>query len=110
MPGTFTAKTLADGQVAIAEGDIYLVPAATVGYVKQVAFYNTNAATQTLGVFIQRSGGTSRKIRQFILAQNESADLLDDGDTLELAAGDAIRAVTTTATAVNYMVMGVQET
>ena len=107
---TFTAKTIADGQLATSEGDIYLVPGATKGYVKQVTLYNTNAAQQTIYVFIKRSGGTSRCIRRFVIDQYESVDLVDDGDTLELSTGDAIRAYTTTATAVDYVVMGVEET
>jgi hypothetical protein len=110
MAGTFTAKSIADGQVANSQTAIYTVPASRTGYVKQVTFFNTNAAAQTLIVWIKRSGGTSRKIRQFTLAQNESVDFLDDGDTLELSTGDAIEASTTTATAVDYVVMGVEET
>lgn len=110
MAGTFTAKSIADGQVANSQGAIYTVPASTRAYVKQITFYNTNAATQTLGVYIKRSGGTARKIRQFSMPQNYSLDFLDDGDTLELSTGDAVEAVTTTATAVDYVVMGVEET
>ena len=107
---TFTAKTIADGQMATSETNMYLVPAATKGYVKQVTIYNTNAAQQTISIFIKRSGGTSRQIRRFVLDQYESVDLVDDGDTLELSTGDAIRGLTTTATAVDYVVMGVEET
>lgn len=110
MAGTFTAKSIADGQVATSQGAIYTVPAATTAYVKQVTFYNTNAATQTLDVWLRRGAGTSRQIRRFTLAQNESIDLLDSGETLELATTDTIRAATTTATAVDYVVMGVEET
>lgn len=110
MAGTFLGKTIADGQVANSQTAIYTVPASTVAYVKQVAFFNTNAATQTLIVWIKRSGQTARKIRQFTVAENESVDLLDDGDTFQLSTGDAIQASTTTTTAVDYTVMGVEET
>lgn len=110
MAGTFAAKSIADGQVAAAEGAIYTVPASTTAFVKQVTFFSTAAGAQTLIVWIRRSGGTSRKIRQFTLAQNESVDFLDDGDTLQLSTGDAIRASTTDATSVDYVVMGVEET
>lgn len=110
MAGTFVAKSIADGQVANAQGAIYTVPAVTIAYVKQVTLYNTNAAAQTITIWLTRSGGTARKIRRFIIAQHESIDLLDDGDTLELSTGDKIEAQTTTATAVDYVVMGVEET
>lgn len=110
MSGTFTGKSIADGQVSNAKAAIYTVGAATVGFVKQVTFYNTNAAVQTLEVWIKRSGGTSRQRRRFTLAQDESVDLLDDGESIELSTGDAIEARTTTAAAVDYMVLGVEET
>ena len=110
MAGTFIGDTIADGQVAAAEAPIYTVPASTVAYVKQVAFYNTNALSQTLDLWIKKSGGTARKLRRFVMDQHESLDLLDSGETLELSAGDAVEAATTTAGAVDFVVMGVEET
>ena len=104
---TFTAKSLADGQVATSAGAIYTATATT--YVKQVTFFNTNAADQTILVYINRAG-TDRKIRRFVLAQNESADLLDGAQSIILENGDIIKAETTTTTAVDYVVWGVEET
>lgn len=109
MAGTFTAKSLADGQVSTSEAALYTVPAATTAYIKQVTLCNVNAVTQTIDVWIRRSGGTSRKVRRFELAQHESADLLDDGDTFEFSTGDSVRAATTTDSAVDFVVMGVEE-
>ena len=108
MP-TYTGKSLADGQVAIAQTAIYTVPAATIAFVKQIRFFNTNAVTQLVEIWIKRSGGTARKQAQFQLDQNEAADYLEEGGTLELSAGDAILAKTGTAAAVDYMVLGVEE-
>ena len=102
----FTVKSIADGQVGTSQAAIYTVPLSTVAVVTQVAFYNTNAAQQTLRVWIKRAGGTARSLRQFVLAQAESLDLLDDGDTLELSAGDAIEASTTTGSAVDFIILG----
>ena len=110
MAGTFLGKSIADGQVANSQTAIYTVPASTVAFLKQATFFNTNAAAQTLLIWLKRSGGTSRKHRTFTLAENESVDLLDSGATLELSTGDAIEASTTTAAAVDYVVMGVEET
>lgn len=107
--GTFTGNLLANGQVAAAEADLYKAPAATVGYVKQVTLFNTDASTQTVTIWIKKSGGTSRKIRRIELTQNESCDLLDQGETCELGAGDAIRAASSNANVVDFTVMGVEE-
>lgn len=106
----FTAGTLADGQVATSVTALYTVPGATTAYLKSVTFLNTNAATQTLIVSVKRSGGTSRKVRQYTLAQNESADYIEPGSALLLSTGDAVEAITTTGTAVDYTVSGVLET
>jgi hypothetical protein len=107
MTTTFTGATLADGQLANAEADIYTSVAVT--YVRNVAFAHQNAATQTIYVYILRSGGTHRFWKRFVLAQYEQADCIDGGQSLILSAGDKIRAYTTTATAVDYVVTGVTE-
>lgn len=106
----FAAGTLADGQIASSLGTLYTVPGATTAYIKTITIFNTNAATQTVIVQIKRSGGTTRKYRQFELAQNESADVLSPGTSLQLSTGDIIEAVTTTASAVDYTITGVLET
>ena len=107
MAGTFTGKSLAEGQVATSEGDLYLVPSSTVGYVKKLHLFNTSATTQTCDVYIKRSGLTTRRIRRVVLAQYESAELENIGP---LAAGDAIRALTTTATVLDFVATGTEET
>lgn len=103
----FVGGSLADGQVATTTGTIYTVPGATVTVLKSVTFYNTNATTQTLNVYVTRSGGTRRQLRQFSgVAQYESVDLLAGGETIVLSTGDILEADTTTTTAVDYMVTG----
>lgn len=105
---TFTAGSLADGQLETSETVIYTVPAATVAYLKTLLLFNTNAATQTIILWIKRSGGTARKWRQISLAQNESADALE-GTNLQLSAGDSVEGSTTTGAAVDYTITGVVE-
>jgi hypothetical protein len=104
----FTAKPLGDGQLPTTKGTLYTVPASTTAYVKRVAFFNTNATEQTILVYLNLSG-VSRLWRRYVLAQNESADLLEHGDALLLAAGDLLEAQTTTGSAVDYIVMGIEE-
>lgn len=104
----FDGKVLADGQVASSKGTLYTVPASTVAYVSFFNIYNTNSSTQTVLVYIN-SSGTSRLWRRFELAENESADLLDQGQRLVLEAADLIEATTTNATSVDYVIAGVEE-
>ena len=109
MAGTFTGKVLAEGQVASSKGTLYTVPVSTVAYIRSASFHNTNAATQTLIVYA-KPGSTSRIIGYFTLAQHETAYLVTGGESLVLEAGDLIEAVTTTATAVDFVLTGLEET
>lgn len=107
MSGTFTGKSLADGQVASTKGTIYTVPGSTVGYVRSITLFSNHASSQTVNLYVKRSGSTSRQLRRFTLTQYESGyfDL-----PLVLAAGDVIEADTTNATSVDYLITGVEET
>jgi hypothetical protein len=108
MPGSFAAKVLADGELAITQTAVYTVPGSTVAYVKQLFLHNVNAATQTIELWLNTSG-TARKWKRLELALNESADILEDGESVQLQAGDAIEAKTTTAAVVPFTVTGVEE-
>lgn len=105
----FTANYLADGTLPTSAADLYMGPASTAVYVKRLSLFNTNAAEQTIDLWLQHSGGTARRWRRYVLAQNESAEVLEAGDAVHLEAGDKIRAITTTAGAVDYYMTGVKE-
>lgn len=109
MAGTFAPVVLGEGQVATTKGTIYTVPASTSAYVKICNFFNTNAATQTLNIYL-KPGSTSRQIIRVSLAQYESFNLCDVIGAFTLETGDLIEADTTTGTAVDYFISGVQET
>jgi hypothetical protein len=106
MAGTFTAKVLAEGQ-ADSPGPtaIYTVPASTTAYVRLLRFFNTNATQQIVQVNI--NAGTSRQLYRLSIAENAS-DTIEE--PLILEASDAILVGTTTASALNYIVCGVEET
>jgi phage-related holin len=104
----FTAKPLADGTLPTTQAAIYTVPAVTVAYVKQLFLFNTNAVVQVITLWLNTSG-TVRKWRTLTLAQNESADILEQGESLQLEAGDVILAEGTTASATDYVLTGVTE-
>jgi len=105
----FAAKVLAEGQFATTKGTLYTVPASTWTYVKAFFVYNTNAATQTVNVYL-KPGSTSRQIVKLSLLQNESANILDVVGSFNLEAGDLIEGDTTTSTALDYVITGVEET
>lgn len=109
MAGTFTTAVLADGQLPSTQGAIFTGPAVTVTYVKRISLFNTNAAQQTIDLYLNVSG-SARRWRRYVLNQHESAEVLETGDAIVLEAGDTIEAITTTASAVDYYVCGVKET
>jgi hypothetical protein len=107
---SFVAKPFTDGELPIVQGTIYAVPFGIVSYVKHIFLFNKNAATQTIDVYLNTSGSVARRWRRLVLTQNQSADMLKNGEALQLVSGNTIEAVTTTAAAVDYIVSGVEET
>jgi len=105
----FTLKILYEGQLPTTKTALYTVPANSAVYVKQITVYNTNAASQTIKFYL-KPGATSRTWRRYVLAVDESAELLDQNQVLLLEEGDVIEAETTTASAVDCLIMGIEET
>jgi len=101
-----TAGSLADGQLPTTVGALYTVPASTTAIIKSFVIFNTNAATQTVNVYITRSGSTRRQLHQFSVLQNASVVVLANGETWALSTGDTIDGDTTTGTAVDYVITG----
>lgn len=106
----FTAGSLADGQLPTTKGTLLTIAASTTGYVKNLFLYNGNAATQTVNLYLKRSGSTSRQIRRVELAQYESASVIEGEVAILLSTGDVIEGDTTTSSAVDYYIAGVLET
>lgn len=104
----FSGKVLADGQLPTTKGTLYTVPGGTTTYVKFLSVFNTNAASQAIVIYVN-SSGTSRKIARLVLTQDQFARVIDKDEALVLEAGDLIEAETTTATAVDYTIQGVEE-
>lgn len=102
-------ESLSDGQVATTTGAILTVDSSVNVMVRSATFFNTNAATQTLNIYVTRSGGTRRQLYQTSVAQNASYDLLSSGEVMCLSSGDVLEADTTTTTAVDYLITGIAE-
>lgn len=99
---TYTGASLADGQVASSVGTIYTCPSSTEAFIKKITLGNTGSATQTVSLYLLRSGSTKRLLRQYQLAQFETGDF----ENIVLSAADAIQAISTNASAVDYTVYG----
>jgi hypothetical protein len=102
-----TPKILANGQVAAAKATIYATPAATQAIVRTVSFTQVAGGTQTVILYVKKSGGTSRVFSRAVLTTNEYAHEEDIGT---LDALDELEAETTNAASVDYVVMGVEVT
>jgi len=98
----WTFGSLADGQLAAAEADLYLVPASTEAISITIYLHNVNAAARHVYLYIERSGGTSRKVLEVVLQTNESAVF----EVAALSADDAVRGYASAVTSVNYEVVG----
>jgi hypothetical protein len=103
-----TGKVLAEGQLAITKGTIYTVPQGKTAFIRFFSCYNSNSAAQTINIYI-KPGSTSRQIGRYSLNQYESLRLLDNNEILVLEEGDIIEADTTTASAVDYVISGMEE-
>jgi len=100
-----THGTLADGQLAASETDVYTAPSggARVNFMRCT---NPAVTVELVKVWVKRSGGTSRLIAAQSLAQYDRLDVIEPGEELELSSGDKIRALSTNATTVDYIVSG----
>lgn len=105
----FTPKALGDGFIPDAVETIFTATANRATYVKEFTLLNESTTTQTILIYVNRTG-ENRQWKRFELQQNEAADVLTDGQTMLLEEGDTIVAVTTSTDAVHYTLSGVEET
>lgn len=104
----FIPKALNDGQLPTSTGTIFAATAIIGTYIKQITLFNLNASNQVILISVNRTGVT-RTWRRFELQTLEAADVLDEGQTMLLEAGDLLLASTTNANSVDFTVSGVEE-
>ena len=91
-------RTVADGQVAASSTAIYT---ATAESTVNIRLANTSAVnTETVTMTVLRSGSTARRVARFVLAPNEQGFVYGLG----LSNGDIVKASSTDATTVDYLV------
>lgn len=103
VPSSHQTEILANSQVTTSQAAIFT--ASGENAIRFASFYNLNAATQTLEIWLKKSGGTARKLENVTLLQHETYRL-NCGDALGLANGDSLEAKTTTTAAVDFAICG----
>lgn len=108
MTATFTVQNVLNGQISNALAQIFAATGVT--YIKRLDLFNTDTGTDSVQIWIQPSGGASEQWRQCSLDSQGSAELLEHGEVLTLAAGDVILAVATNNNVVNWAMAMVNQT
>lgn len=105
----FSGKVLAEGQLPNSKTTLYTVPGSTTAYVKYISCYNNNTTDETAKIYL-KPGSTSRQIGIAVLGEDEMVRFVDKDEALILEAGDIIEGETTTASQVDYVILGIEET
>lgn len=105
---TIAIKSLGDGQLAAGIGDLYEAPTATQALVKSITQVNTHSSALTVNLYFKASGQTARRIipKDYSLAASAKMEAIEDSITLE--AGDKIQGSGGTASKVDYVISGVE--
>ena len=105
--------SLADGQVSSSASSVYSHFSSsgnTSATLTSLSLFNTSATQQTIFLYFRRFGSTTnRKIRRFVLAQNQHAQAFSLDDSLVLSPGDELLLETTTASVVDFVLGGIVE-
>lgn len=109
MAGTFTIKSLANGQLGLATTNLYLVPASTTAIIKTITLVNTDSVTRTVNLYLLKASGTARKIIPVNLSLAAGYSL-ETNEEYTLGAADSIQGDASAATVVDFTVNGVEET
>lgn len=102
---------LASGTIPTTQGDLFALNRGPFQQKKnaridKITFFNNDPVAQTAILSVLEFVGTPRTLRQFVLQQNEGGEYLEPGETLELRNGDSLQGITTTAAAVDYVIVG----
>jgi hypothetical protein len=103
----FASSQLANGQLANSIGDIYTSSSATT-IVKSITLVNTNTITETVNLYVLKSGGTARRIipKNTLLGVGHS---LEYDNVITLGSGDKLQGDTTTGSKVDYVISGASQ-
>lgn len=104
---TQTHKQLATGQISSSVSQAYMAPLTTTTYIKDMVFYNSNNASETVEVYVSGSA-TQNRILKRIIASDETLEWAPNYPLI-FAASQSLYLKTTTSTVVNYFIYGMEE-
>lgn len=106
---------LAQGQLSDTVGAIYTVPAATTAQVKTLVFFNSGISSNAIAVHLVPNNtgavgtaGATNQVLNFNLPSGDTFEFSPSYPFEYSSANDTIQANATTASEVNYFVMGVE--
>lgn len=105
MAATYTEKRLASGQVAATLTTVYTVPGSTTALMTQLWLYNEAATVETVTFTV--NDGSDRTLATVELQPGEYSIIELKG--MALNTGDLIKLDSTNASAVNYVLSGVEK-
>lgn len=100
-----TAAALADGELPATLGGLYTVPTGSRLYLHKITLYS-KANAQTVLIAVKR-GGSTRRLRRYVLNENESAELPDGGLAVILNDSDMIVGQASASGQVDFTISGV---
>lgn len=108
LPGSFYGwNSFATGTLPTSAGAIYTVPAGKIANVVFISIKNNSATTQSVDIFVHKDGDSPVSIGTVELLEQEYAWYLEGGiDSLSLLENDAIEAITTTGSVVEFALLG----
>lgn len=74
--------------------------------ITKITIFNKTPAQQTVILYIRKKFGELRKLRQYMLQNNESVEYLQGGEFLSLQPGDELEAETSDDDSVDFTVYG----
>lgn len=100
-------KSLADGQLGTTKATLYTAPTSKQAVISTIRLVNTSSSAVKINLYFKASGGTSRRLlpKDMEFGARFSA-VLDDEITLEAA--DIIEGDATIASAVDYIISGIE--
>jgi hypothetical protein len=104
---TYAIKTLAVGVVTDSQANIY-APTGVNAIVKTMRFVNAHTAAVTINVYQRQGQGTARRILPKDLLLPAGALAVEDSE-ITLANGDAVQAVASVASVVEFAFSGIEE-
>ena len=105
-------KAQGDGQLPSSKGTLYTVPTATQAIIRTITLVNTSSAEVKVNLYLRLDGTNSRRIlpKDMKLRATQNGGMAVDDNVHTLEAGDLLEGDAATASAVDFVIEGTEET